>query len=83
MPSWLAWLIPYMCPFVRRHNKTIKREVQEAARLAVQEALGSVSLKPSEVAELTRMAMAETYQRLRLRKEQRDPSVLCLSRCEP
>jgi len=69
------------CLFFRRHQKTIKREVQAAARQAVQEALGSVSLNPSEVAELTRAAMAETYQRLRLRKEPRDPSVRSLSRC--
>ena len=42
--------------------------------------MGSVSLKPSEVAELTKSAMAETYQRLRLRKEPRDPGMRCLSR---
>ena len=72
----------------RRTNKTLKREVQAAAREAVELAIAAkagspklrVQLDPAEVQQITRTAMVDTYQRIKLRKEPRDPSMRCLSR---
>jgi hypothetical protein len=73
--------------YSRRHNKTLKKEVQAAAKKAVEEALaakagpsGKTEFDPQEVQELTKAAVLESYQRIKLRKEPRDPNVKCLSR---
>ncbi|GAX84840.1 hypothetical protein CEUSTIGMA_g12261.t1 [Chlamydomonas eustigma] len=71
----------------RRHNKTLKKEIHAAAKKAVEEALaakagpsGKTEFDPHEVQELTKAAMLESCQRIKLRKEPRDPNVKCLCR---
>lgn len=72
----------------RRFKKMLKREVAAAAKAAIAAAMSTQQCSPNskrqlskqELQELSRKALEETYQRVKLKKEPRDPALRWLSR---
>jgi hypothetical protein len=70
----------------RRYKKVLKREAA-AAKCALEAAIATKTspnskrpLSKEELQELSRRALEDTYQRIKLKKEPRDPCLKCLGR---